>query len=217
MSTPYARGIEAAFASLKRTDDADELRARSLELPGHGTLVPLCELHDRDPATIELLACWREKHMAVYPTQFTVTLEGTARWLRERVLDVPDRISFLILDTAGVPVGHGGFAEARPDGYLKLDNLIRGVEGRAPGIMEASVKRLRRWSGELGVSTLRTIVPADNERALEFLLRIGFTRGAVLRMRRHEEHERVEYRPLEAGDTAEPDRVYDEIVLAVGD
>jgi hypothetical protein len=47
--------------------------------------------------SIAALARWRAANEFAYPTRF----EGTATWLRDRVLNVPDRIMFLVHDPAG--------------------------------------------------------------------------------------------------------------------
>src|SRR5438874_2290184 len=86
----YAQSVTAWFAALKEITAPAELEAAALplrEMPG--TLLPICRVHESDRAAVELLARWRARNMAAYPTQFEVTLEGTARWLRELVLDVP--------------------------------------------------------------------------------------------------------------------------------
>jgi perosamine synthetase len=91
----FVSDFRQAVSELKKTNDERELLRKRLPLgDGSGWLVPVCELHADDAGLIELLGQWRARFMDVFPTQFTVTFEGTRSWLREQVLDAPDRVCF---------------------------------------------------------------------------------------------------------------------------
>src|SRR4051794_794743 len=109
----YKSAVEKSFSFLKGTTELADLWTKAIPLAEEaGYLLPISELHTTDDRLIETLARWREDNAHVYPTQFPVTFDGTKRWLRERLLDVPDRILFLIVTPQGHPVGHVGFAGA---------------------------------------------------------------------------------------------------------
>src|SRR3954468_20167248 len=194
----YERSVREEFAFLKGTDAVEHLHARSIVLPeGRGLLVPVCALHAGDRRLVADLASWREASAFAFPTQFPVTEAGTARWLRNGVLDVEDRILFLVLDRHGHPAGHLGFA-----GSLEVDNVVRGVKDGERGLMSAAMEGLLRWAHEvLGAHEIHLRVFEDNDRAVSFYERLGFVRGETTPLRRVE-HEPgvVAYVPGEPAD-----------------
>jgi perosamine synthetase len=193
---------------LKTIDRYDEAVARSLRLrDGLGYLLPVCELHADDTQLIRLLADWRDRNQAVFPTQFEVTLEGTRTWLRERVLDDGGRMMFLIVDRRGHLVGHVGFADPREhERSIKPDNMIRGVEGQEPGIMRAAVAAEIEWAHDaLGTRLVRAPVLRGNEAALSLVRDLGFRPAGEVPLRRHRVGDHTVLRPVEPHDTAASD------------
>src|SRR4051794_34603834 len=126
-----AEAIHRAIAFLKSTESMSDLWAKSLPLPdGAGHLLPVGEIHTGDDPLIERLAAWRCAHAAAFPTRFPVTVDGTRTWLRRNLLDVKDRLLFLVVDSHGRAVGHLGIADAvHPDGTAEVDNVVRGEAG----------------------------------------------------------------------------------------
>lgn len=172
----YRRAVEKEFAFLKGTEAIEHLHARSLPLPdGAGLLVPVCELHADDEQTIALLARWRDANQLAFPTRFEVTDEGTRTWLRRTLLDVPDRILFLVADRHGHPIGHLGFAHCLArDGVLEIDNVVRG-EPAAPGLMGVALDELCEWAEDMFLPEAIVLrVLDDNEHALAFYRRHGW-------------------------------------------
>jgi perosamine synthetase len=188
MSTAFARTVRRELAFLKGTRRLADLHARAVVLPDdRGLLVPVCELHADDAELIATLGRWREAAADAFPTRFPVTDAGTARWLRAGLLDVEDRILFLVLDRHGRAVGHLGFAGGLAgDGELEVDNVVRGEDGR-PGLMSAALEALLRWAHEvLGPREVHLRVFADNARAIRFYERLGFRRDALVDLVRTE-------------------------------
>lgn len=207
----YRQTVRRMFRFLKDTDRLDELYARSLPLAdGQGYLLPVCQFHAGDAELVGTLARWREENASAYPTQFPVTLSGTADWLRRRVLEAEDRLLFLVADARGRLVGHLGLANALDEtAEVELDNVVRGVPGLAPGIMSYAVRALLDWAMEhLRPRQIHLRVFEDNTHAVEFYRRLGFAESQRIPLRRHQEGQRIEYRPLCAGDTASADRVF---------
>ena len=182
MSTVFARAVRKELAFLKGTRALADLHARGIVLPDdQGLLVPVCELHADDAQLIATLGRWREAAADAFPTRFPVSEEGTARWLRAGVLDVEDRILFLVLDRHGRPVGHLGFAGGLAgDGELEVDNVVRGEDGQ-PGLMSAALAALLEWAHHvLAPREVHLRVFADNARAVGFYERLGFRRDSLL-------------------------------------
>jgi RimJ/RimL family protein N-acetyltransferase len=121
---------------------------------------------------------------------------------------VEDRIMFLVADGDGTLVGHLGLAHAVNDHRdLKVDNVMRGPHDCRPGIMSAALRTMLEWAGRtLGPQRFYLPVFSDNEHAIRFYRRLGFQEGRLVPLRRHEEGDRVCYRPLAEGDREAPDR-----------
>ncbi|HEV3020999.1 MAG TPA: GNAT family N-acetyltransferase [Pirellulales bacterium] len=158
-----------------------ELKAgsRSMAVP-HGqtpvVLDPVTWPEADDEGVISLLAAWRTQANAFFPAQFPVTLAGTHRWLVKQLLEVPERVLFWVRALDGKRIGHLGlFRFDFDDRSVELDNVIRGVNGAAPGAMFTAVQTLARWSFEsLGMQALCLRVLSDNTRAIRLYERCGF-------------------------------------------
>jgi perosamine synthetase len=184
----YERAIRKEFAFLKATDAIDQLHARSIVLPDRkGLLVPVCALHADDAALVTTLARWREQSSFAFPTQFPVSEAGTARWLSAGVLEVADRVLFLVCDRHGHPAGHLGFANALAgEREMEIDNVVRG-EDVEPGLMSAAMDALVAWAEEMfAPREIHLRVFEDNDRAVRFYERLGFIREGVTPLRREE-------------------------------
>lgn len=185
----YDRAIRKEFGFLKATATVAQLHARSVVLPDdRGLLVPVCELHSGDARLVATLSRWREENSFAFPTQFPVSDEGTARWLRSSILDVPDRVLFLVCDRHGHPVGHLGFAGALAGcREMEIDNVVRGEKDVDPGLMSAAMDALVAWGDEMfGPREVHLRVFEDNERAVGFYERLGFVRVGDIALRREE-------------------------------
>jgi perosamine synthetase len=200
----FERAIRREFAFLKGTDSVADLHARALVFD-HGLLLPVCELHADDEQLIGALSRWRREHADAFPTQFEVTDVGTARWLRRQLLDVEDRILFLVCDRHGHPVGHLGFANALGgDREIELDNVVRGEPGQR-GLMSQSVSVLLGWAAEMfGPREVRLRVFDDNRHAVRFYERLGFVaRGTTALHRSQEPSGAIRFSTAEPGETCD--------------
>jgi len=204
----HVRAVTRTFAFLKQTARLDDLYARSLGLEANrGFLLPVCELHLSDEALIRDLAAWRAANQEAFPTRFPVTVDGTAAWLRTRLLDVPDRILFVVVDAHGNRVGHVGLAGTADGSAIEIDNVVRGVTGLRPGIMSSALQALLEWTEEhLAPPAIALRVFRDNAHAIAFYRRLGFVDDAVLPLRRRESGATVAYEP--AGATDDPDAFF---------
>ncbi len=200
----YHRAVERTFAFLKATSTLQDLWTKAIPLAEDaGYLLPVCELHADDEGLIETLGRWREENAHVYPTQFPVTFEGTRRWLRERLLDVPDRMLFLIVERGGAPVGHVGFAGALNDeGTMELDNLLRGSMRGHRDIARLAVEALLEWAQDtVGPEGFTLRVLASLKHVIRLDERLGFVETERTPLRREQSGDVVAYVPTDG----EPD------------
>lgn len=213
----YNETIKKTSIFLKETVSFDDLLAKSVPLTEQqGFLVPVCELHTTDEGLIEQFALWRSENAFAYPSQFPVTIQGTKDWLRSRLLDVQDRLLFLVLDRYGKPIGHLGFANAMNEvAEIEVDNILRGVKNVAPGIMSSAMKALLNWIEEtLGPRSIYLKVFSDNDHAIRFYHNLGFKDDYLIPLRRYEDGESICYRLLAEDDHNPVDKYWLRMVYA---
>ncbi|GEM_PF-792382 len=206
----YQTTLLAEFASFKAIYRFDELVSRSIRLADDkGYLFCVSELYAEDQQLIAKLAKWREE-ATTFHNKFKVTQEGTKQWLRKLVLDIPDRILFLVVDRYGYAIGHLGFANSlNDDGLMEIDNVIRGFQGVEKGIMSCAVSSLLDWA-ESTVNPqgfyLRTL--QDNTHAIGFYSRLGFVIEGKQPLRRVENNGEINHVALSQEDCDPPDNYF---------
>jgi perosamine synthetase len=202
----YRNATARSFEFLKRTTLLDDLYAKSLRLPnGAGYLLPTCDLHVDDEALIADLTRWRNENVAAYPSQFVATPISTKAWLRDRVLGVPDRMLFLVINKFGRTVGHLGFASAiNDDCSLEMDNIVRGVKSGDAGIMMSAMITLMDWAEEkVGPREIYLRVFECNTHAITFYEKLGFVRDRLLPLTKHLDGGNVNFKPTTADQKAD--------------
>lgn len=213
----YQNAIRSEFAFLKETCDLRELYVKAIELGSNmGYLLPLCELHAHDVEVIKFLSRWRDENSFAYPTQFPVTEEGTASWLRTGLLDVEDRILFIIANKTGTPIGHIGYANCvNEEMIMEMDNVVRGVKTGDPGIITEAARTIIRWAHEqFGPEGLSLRVFDDNEHAIRFYQNVGFVSDSRIPLRMMTKGRNISYVPVEGQDTVPPDKSFLRMVYA---
>lgn len=126
---------------------------------------------------IKLLAQWRHQAQNFFPSQFTVTFDGTKLWLENQVIKTFDRILFLVSSARNdTPVGHLGLYRFDwKEKSCEIDNVIRGRDDVLPGIMTPATIQVGTWARKkLGVKILYLRVLADNQRAISLYERCGY-------------------------------------------
>ena len=206
----YQQRVRSEFQLLKSIDRYDESVAHSIRLPDNkGYLLCVSEFHTHDNQLISTLAKWRAQ-ATTFHNKFEVTLESTNRWLRKLLLDVPDRILFIVVNTYGYRIGHMGFANAlNNDCIMEFDNVIRGAHGRDKGIMSCATKALLSWANdkfEPELFKLRTL--EDNEHAISFYQKLGFRIDGKQPLRRIESNGEINHVPSNEGDSHPPDSYF---------
>lgn len=137
-------------------------------------LILLTKASTKDKRIIKLLANWRKKHEFWFPSQFKITLEGTQKWLQEKVIDTPDRLLFMI-KVKNKFIGHIGlFRFNFKNQTCDLDNIVRGVN-QYPGIMADALSYLMKWGKkELQIKNYTLETSSDNQKAIVLYNKLGF-------------------------------------------
>jgi len=123
---------------------------------------------------MELLGRWRKENEGWYLSQFPVSTKRTRRWFIDKLIEVPDRMLFII-KISGKYVGHVGlFGFDFEKRTCEIDNILRG-EKDFPGIMGCAVSGMMDWGKrnlELRGYTLKVL--SDNLRAIRFYHKLGY-------------------------------------------
>ena len=199
----YNKRVIDTFSELKSCVTYEDALRQSLQLPNRtGYLMPVCEFHTTDDALIAKLAKWRDENSFAYPTRFPVTIEGTKKWLRSRVLDVKDRFLFLVLDKHANAIGHVGLANAFNDlDEVEIDNILRGEKQLEPGLMTLAMQTLLKWTQDtLSPRSIILDVFSDNQHAISFYHKLGFVDENLQPLKRVQVGETINYISLSAED-----------------
>jgi RimJ/RimL family protein N-acetyltransferase len=121
---------------------------------------------DDSDETINLLTKWRNDNWYWFD-KFIATKESTSIWLKNQVINNPDRILFLIF-LNGEKIGHiGTFRYNESENSAEIDNVLRGIRGCCPGLMEYVTNKLISWMfSELKLSKIKLKVFSDNYKAI---------------------------------------------------
>jgi len=87
-SEVFQQTVEREFRFLKQDAPYWQTAAKSIALASGGALVPIHQGQRDDADLIKILARWREDNAYAYCDQFPITIEGTQRWLGERVWQI---------------------------------------------------------------------------------------------------------------------------------
>lgn len=128
----------------------------------------------KDKEIVRLMAKWRKKHEFWFQAQFKVTQKRTKDWLEKRVLDVPDRLLFMIKINDKY-IGHFGFFRFDfKKSVCEIDNVVRG-ENTYPGMIGNGLMHLMKWGkNNLYIKNYTLETVSDNERAIKLYNRLGF-------------------------------------------
>jgi len=155
---------------------------------------------------VETFSRWRANAADGFPNRFTVTVKGTGIWLNRQVLEVKDRILFLIQDSAGRPYGHLGLMHLlESPGRAVIDGVIRGeISGDRSGIMKKSMRTVIEWAfRSLGLHALDIHVLNDNIRALRLYTVLGFVPATLIPLQEKQGNGRVDWVEIDAAGKAD--------------
>jgi len=120
---------------------------------------------------------WRRKNAPYFFFDQLPSLESFTKYLTDGPILTKQRILFLILKDTTI-VGHLGLA-THGQKPATIDNVIRGVgegDSRMAGLMARGLQAMLSWAQEIhGIHTFRLEVRSDNNKAIEFYEKCGFS------------------------------------------
>lgn len=201
----YKKSVLENFQFLKSAGSIRDAYLRAIEVDNEGFLLPVCTAHCEDDFLLQNLTDWRNKNVDAYPTQFIATLETTRAWLQSKLLDVPDRILFLVVDKKGLVIGHIGFNGCFNDEMLfEIDNVVRGVEGVLNGLFSKALMALINWARKtINVNGFFLRVMGNNKHAINFYKRNSFVEQSRTQLTKIVEGSFTSYRESNIGETSD--------------
>lgn len=151
------------------------------------------------PECVHLFSKWRKENPTLSLARFDITNERTKNWLDRLVVQNDNRIIFMITDCAGKALGHIGFANFREEGQIaEVDSVLRGEKTGYPKLMEYAISALIEWGRqELDLQKVDLEVWSQNEHAICFYKRCGFTEDRLIPLRKVQEAAEVRWVPDE--------------------
>lgn len=148
-----------------------------------------------DSQIIKLLSRWRKKNEYWFQAIFKITADGTKIWLKEKVMDVPDRLLFMI-KVKNQYIGHIGLFRFNFNKKIcEIDNIMRG-KPLYPGIMKEAIKLMMEWGkNNLELTRYGLQTSSDNEKALRLYQKLGFAEKKRLPLIQIEIGDRKEWVP----------------------
>lgn len=157
---------------------------------------------------MELLSRWRKENEYWYLSQFPVSTERTTKWFIEKLIEVPDRLLFMI-KISGKYIGHVGLF--RFDFHkvtCEIDNILRGQKDY-PGIMGQAIMGMMNWARNyLKLTGYSLKVLSDNPRAIKFYKNLGFQEVSRIPLIQVNGKDGVEWAEAPQDDEKEAPRYY---------
>lgn len=175
--------IKTTFDHYKRTSKWDALVC----LPVYGQegalvgyLRPIIQdFRATDPHLAELLGQWRAQNPGLGSGTFEITTERTLKWLDTHIINREDRLLLLVEALDGTLVGHLGYSNFDyEEESAEVDSVVRGAQGRYPGMMSLAMQTLVHWGvNVLKLKKVKLSVFSDNEEAIRFYEKNGFRKA----------------------------------------
>ena len=123
---------------------------------------------------IGLLSRWRKENEFWSQAIFKVTMEGTKIWLINKLIDVRDRLLFMV-EVNNEFIGHVGLWKFDFEKHCcEIDNIMRG-EHKYPGVIYDSIVLLQDWARKTFAIEdfyLHTLI--ENQKAINLYTKLGY-------------------------------------------
>lgn len=181
-----------------------------------GRLVPIGPWALDDDHLIASFTQWRRLFMRFFQSQFKASQDSMRNYLETLSIGRPDRIFFAIYHNEAGLVGHIGLSNVTED-EAELDNIIRGVSGGEPKLMQIAEETLLAWAfGTLGVARITAEVLSFNFMAHDLHRSFGFRLVASEPLLKIKQEDVVTHRRVSV-EKANVDYKLDTIALTASD
>jgi RimJ/RimL family protein N-acetyltransferase len=141
-----------------------------------GTLYPFSFNDFQNEEKIALLVEWRNNNREFFVSKNEVNRESTAGWLKNSILQNPNRELFWILNLEDSPVGHIGIKYDVQRDWYEIDSVLRGVSSNH-GIMRSSVLCIEELVvSQFDIKELVLRVLVSNTHARDFYSHLGYSK-----------------------------------------
>ena len=204
----FKKSVTNNFNFLKASQNIKDAYINSIAIDEIGFLLPLCFAHINDSTLMQKLTIWRNENVHVYPTQFEATLESTKTWFKDRLLNVEDRILFLVVDNKGDVAGHIGFNGCHNNQFeFEIDNVVKGNLDSPKGIFSKALISLINWARKtINVDIFFLRVMEDNIHAIKFYEKNNFVKTEKIPLIKETKNNVLSYR--QADKTEKPDKFF---------
>lgn len=140
-------------------------------------LVPITfDFQQTMPSIIELITLWKLQNPTISNSIMDITSKMTKEWIKKYVLQIQDKVIFMIKDINNKYLGYIGYASFDWEGQqCQIDSVLRGIKNVIPRLMEYCVKRLIQFGFEqLNLKNIALTTDSVNTHAINFYQNIGF-------------------------------------------
>ena len=174
----YSQSIVSFFKFLKDSKNHNELLLKSIKIKKNKNLilVPISKIHLNDDLIIKKLCEWRNKNSRFFIHNKKTDIAKTKIWMKKNLLDIKDKILFLVLENGKTPIGHIGFANClNKDMNFEIDNVIKGEILEKKNIFSNVLQELINWANQtFYVNKFTLKVMHNNSRAINFYKKNNF-------------------------------------------
>jgi perosamine synthetase len=203
----YKKSVIENFNFLKSSETIQQAYLRAIPIGTSGFLLPVSYCHLNDKTLVKNICEWRNTNVNAFPTQFVASEESTLAWMQHRLLNIPDRILFLVVNNSGQAIGHIGLNGCINDEMLfKVDYVVRGLSGEEPGIFSSAIRcMIERFRKTLNVKSFYLCVMDDNQHAVNFYIANGFVEEYRIPLLKEVGDNRINYREARPGEVKSKD------------
>jgi len=174
----YSQSLVSFFKFLKNNKNYNELFLKSIRIKKNKDLIliPISQIHLNDNFIIKKLCDWRNKNSNVFIQNKKTNIKKTRIWMKENLLDVKDKILFLVLKNGKTPIGHIGFSNClNKKMNFEIDNVIKGEKDDNKKIFSEVLEGLIDWANQtFYVNSFFIKVIQNNLRAINFYKKNNF-------------------------------------------
>jgi len=172
--------IQSTFTFLKSAKNLSEARNRDIEITYSdsdsevlGYLTPVGTFHANDNTLINTLSDWRKANKNYYPTRFEVTTSGTANWLRNEIINNPNRLMFILSDGHGNLISYVGISILK-DYVCEIESVTQ-IDSKNDKLINGAINKTERFIyDELGFETIQTRVLKSNSNNVDNFLQNNY-------------------------------------------